>query len=142
MLRRSDKWFAVRKPTTGEIIATSANQIVPPKFCGPTTMLNYIHQTPLFSCSVEGGFGDETSHHSEGQRPCHLCDAGSLQEIRLIYHIVEKHWRELHLLKIGAAEPKGIVKWVLGGAEAPPNFWHFYVKGIASTQHTTAYDVW
>jgi len=26
------KWFAVRKPSTGEIIGTSANQIVPPKF--------------------------------------------------------------------------------------------------------------
>ena len=26
------KWFAVRKPSTGEIIATSANQIIPLKF--------------------------------------------------------------------------------------------------------------
>ena len=51
------KWFAVRKPSTG---ATSANQIVPPKFRGPTKMLYYIHQTPLSSCSVEGGSGDET----------------------------------------------------------------------------------
>ena len=42
------KWFAVRKPSTGEIIATSANQIVPPKFRGPTKMLYYIHQTPPF----------------------------------------------------------------------------------------------
>ena len=76
-------------------------------------------------------------HHSEGQHPCHL------QEIRPIYHIVEKHWRELHLLEIGAAEPKAVDKWVLGGAEAPENFCHFYVEGIAhSTQHTTAYDVW
>ena len=33
-------------------------------------------------------------------------------------------------------------KWVLGGAEAPSYFWHFYVKDIAhSAQHTTAYDV-
>ena len=31
------KWFAVRKPSTGEIIGTSANQIV----------LHYIHQTPF-----------------------------------------------------------------------------------------------
>ena len=54
------KWFVVRKPNTGEIIATSANQIVPPKFLGPTKMLYYIHQTPLSSCSVEGGSGDET----------------------------------------------------------------------------------
>ena len=55
------KWFAVRKPSTGEIIATSANQIVPPKFRGPTKMLYYIHQTPLSSCSVEGGSGDKTT---------------------------------------------------------------------------------
>ena len=54
------KWFAVRKPCTGEIIATSANQIVPPKFRGPTKILYYIHQTPLSSCSVEGGSGAET----------------------------------------------------------------------------------
>ena len=55
------KWFAVRKPSTGGIIATSANQIVPPKFRGPTKMLYYIHQTPLSSSSVEGGSGDETT---------------------------------------------------------------------------------
>ena len=55
------KWFAVRKPSTGEIIATSANQIVPTKFRGPTKMLYYIHQTPLVSCSVEGRSGDETT---------------------------------------------------------------------------------
>ena len=57
------KWFAVRKRSSGEIIATSANQIVPPKFRGPTTILYYIHQTPLSSCSVEGGSGDETSRY-------------------------------------------------------------------------------
>ena len=55
------KWFAVRKPSAGNIIAISANQIVPPKFRGPTKMLYYIHQTPLSSCSVEGGSGDKTS---------------------------------------------------------------------------------
>ena len=56
------KWFAVRKPSTGGITATSANQIVPPKFRGPTKMLYYIHQTPLSFCSVEGGgSGDETT---------------------------------------------------------------------------------
>ena len=55
------KWFAVRNPSTGEIIAASANQIVPPKFCGPTKMLYYIHQTPLSYCSVEGGSGAETT---------------------------------------------------------------------------------
>ena len=52
--------FVVRKPSTGEIIATSANQIVPPKFLGGTKMLYYIHQAPLSSWSVEGGSGDET----------------------------------------------------------------------------------
>ena len=25
------------------------------------------------------------------------------------------------------SEAKAIDKWVLGGAETPPNFWHFYV---------------
>ena len=55
------KWFAVRKPSTGGIIATSVNQIVPPKFRGPTKMLYYIHQTLLSFCSVEGGSGDETN---------------------------------------------------------------------------------
>ena len=54
------KWFAVRKPSTLEVIATTANQIVTPKFQGPTKMY-YIHQTPLSSCSIEGGSGDETS---------------------------------------------------------------------------------
>ena len=35
---------------------------------------------------------------------------------------------------------KAIDKCVLGGAEAPPKFWHFCVEGIAhSSQHTTAY---
>ena len=54
------KWFEVRNPSTGEIIATSANQIVLPKFLGGTRMLYCIHQTTLSSCSVEGGSGDET----------------------------------------------------------------------------------
>ena len=55
------KWFAVSKPSTGGIIATSANQIVPPKFRGPTKMLTYV-QCVLYSlgfnttpCSAEGG---------------------------------------------------------------------------------------
>jgi len=54
------KWFVVRKPSKGEITATSANQIVPPKFRGPTKMLYCIHQTPLSSCSFDGESGDET----------------------------------------------------------------------------------
>ena len=49
------KWFAVRKLPHQPI------KIVPLKFWGgPTKMLYYIHQTPLSSCSVEGGSGDET----------------------------------------------------------------------------------
>ena len=51
------KWSVVRKPSAGEIIATLANQIVPPKFLGGTKMLYYIHQTPLSSSRVEGGLG-------------------------------------------------------------------------------------
>ena len=38
------KWFAVRKPSTGEIIATSANQIVPPKF--QQTYKNFVLYSP------------------------------------------------------------------------------------------------
>ena len=55
------KWFAVRKPSTGEIIATSANQIVPLKFCGPTKMLYYIHQTPVPLAVLKGGLGTRLS---------------------------------------------------------------------------------
>ena len=55
------KWFVVRKHSTGEIIATSANQIFLPKFGRTTKMLYYIHQTPLSYCSVEEGSGDETN---------------------------------------------------------------------------------
>ena len=59
------KWFAVRNPSTGEIIAKSANQIVPPKFRAGTKILYYIHQTPLSSWRVEGGSGDETTRDHE-----------------------------------------------------------------------------
>ena len=55
------KWFAVSKPSTGEIVATSANQIVPPKFRGPTKMLYYIQQTPLSSC--RGVWGQDYVYH-------------------------------------------------------------------------------
>ena len=56
------KWFAVRKPSTGEIIATSANQIVPPKFLGPTKILYYIHQTPFPLAVLKGDLhGAETT---------------------------------------------------------------------------------
>ena len=37
---------------------------------------------------------------------------------------------------------KAVDKWVLGGAEADPNFLPFFVKDVVhSVQHTTAYDV-
>ena len=42
------KWFAVRKPSMGEIIATSANQIVPPKFWGPTKNVALYSPDPSF----------------------------------------------------------------------------------------------
>ena len=50
------EWFAVRKPNTGGIIATSANQIVPLKFRRPTKMY-YIHQTSLSFSVLKGGLG-------------------------------------------------------------------------------------
>ena len=59
------KCFAVRKPSKGEIIAISPNQIVLPKFCGGTKMMYYIHQTPLSSWSVEGRSGYKTIHAYE-----------------------------------------------------------------------------
>ena len=31
---------------------------------------------------------------------------------------------------------KAVDKWVLGGAEAPPNFWHLYLKDIAHSHST------
>ena len=46
------KCFVVRKPSAGEIIATSANQNVLLKFLRGTKMY-YIHQTPLSSWRVE-----------------------------------------------------------------------------------------
>ena len=49
-----------KEASTGEIMATSANQIVPPKFLGGTKMLYYVHQTPLFSWRVEERSGEET----------------------------------------------------------------------------------
>ena len=49
-----DEWLVVRKPSIGGIIAKVTNQIVPLKF---PKMLYYTHQTPLSSCSVEGGLG-------------------------------------------------------------------------------------
>ena len=43
-------------------------------------------------------------YHGKRGNPCHLCDAGSLQETRLIDHILEKYWKELHLTEVSAAD--------------------------------------
>ena len=51
------KWFVVRKPSTGEIIATSPNQIVLPKFLRGTKMLHYTRQTPFPLGVLKGGLG-------------------------------------------------------------------------------------
>ena len=40
-----------------EMIATSANQIVPPKFRVPTKMLYYIHQTSFPLAVLKGDLG-------------------------------------------------------------------------------------
>ena len=55
---------AIRKPSTGEIIATSANQIVRPTY---KNVVLY-SPDPLSSCSVEGGSGDETTKNSVKHR--------------------------------------------------------------------------
>ena len=54
--------------------------------------------------------------------------AGPLQEIRLIHHIVEKHWRELHLLEIGAAERQSCTMLNNSQIEVLPKF-----KNISNT---------
>ena len=43
-----------------EIIATSANQIVPPKFRWTYKNVVLYSPDPLSYCSIEGGSGDET----------------------------------------------------------------------------------
>ena len=52
------RWFVVRKQSTGEIIAKSANQIVLLKFCGGKKC----NQTFLSSPRVERVSGNETIH--------------------------------------------------------------------------------
>ena len=49
------KWFAVRKPSTGEIIATSASQIVPSKF--PWTYKNVVLCSPFPLGALKGDLG-------------------------------------------------------------------------------------
>ena len=68
MISSKAKWFVVRKPSAGEIIATSANQIVPPKFRNSEIpwrykMLYYIH--PIFPLGgLKGGSGFETNYNT------------------------------------------------------------------------------
>ena len=50
-----------KEVSTGEIIATSANQIVPPEIPQRYKMLYYICQIPHSSWRVEGGSGYETT---------------------------------------------------------------------------------
>ena len=47
--------LVIRKPSTGEIITKSANQIVPPQ--NSTLEVHKCRQTPLSSLRVEGGTG-------------------------------------------------------------------------------------
>ena len=58
--------------------------------------------------------------------------------------ISEQPSESIHIcfIKCMEVEFKAVDKWVLWGAEALPNFWHFYVKCKAhSAQHTTANDM-
>ena len=51
------KWFALRKPSTGKIIATSANQIVPPKFCEVQKCCTIFTRAPFPLAVLKGGLG-------------------------------------------------------------------------------------
>ena len=62
------KWFTVRKPSTGEIIATSANQIVPPKFrLRYKNVALYSPDPPFLLEVLKGGLGTRlyTAMHDE-----------------------------------------------------------------------------
>ena len=58
------KWFVVRKPSTGELIAKSANQMVLPKI--PERYKNVVTR-PLSTWRVEGGSGYKTKWYNEHQ---------------------------------------------------------------------------
>ena len=73
--------------STGEIIATSANQILPLKFHRDTKMLYYIHQTHLFSCSAEGG----------GELGTRLMNCYANRSIRPAYSSYVKSHFKMHL---------------------------------------------
>ena len=52
------KWFVVRKPSTGEIIGTSAKQIVPPEIPADLQKCSTIFTRPPFPLAVlKGGLG-------------------------------------------------------------------------------------
>ena len=38
--------------------------------------------------------------------------------------------QKIELTFVSSCMLKAVDKWVLGGAEAPPNFWHLYLKDI------------
>ena len=56
------KWFVVRKSSTGEIIGTSANQIVPPEIPpgGTKNVVLYSPDPPFLLEGLRGGSGFET----------------------------------------------------------------------------------
>ena len=64
-MKSTAKWFVVMKPSTGEIIAISANQIVPPKFRQRSVNVVLYSPDPLSSWRVEGESGFETSDTAE-----------------------------------------------------------------------------
>ena len=58
--------------STGEIIATSANQIVLPKLCRPTKMLYYIHHAdpaPFPLAVLKGGLGTRLEEYEFNSHP-------------------------------------------------------------------------
>ena len=126
------KWFAVRKPSTGEIIATSANQIVPPKFRGPTNILYYIQQTPFSSCSVEGGSGAETRPNKEtivwrAQLLFLILSTFVMKWTRLLLSMLNWQIQVSHpLLKIVSFSVRAWHRWPLSTPGTDPKFSHRY----------------
>ena len=57
MLMSKAKWFVVRKPSTGEIIATSANQICATEIPWRYKNVVLYSPDPFSSWNVDGGLG-------------------------------------------------------------------------------------
>ena len=97
------KWFVTKKPSTGEIIATSANQIaeIPQRYIN--VVLYSPDQTPFPLGGVEGGSGDETN----SQRVC-----GTSREKRM-----SKHGISISTVRCKASwgEPEQAVGCYMGG---------------------------